>query len=179
MPNIDLSLFTLEDIDETYLSWFSDPEVVQHLDVRHVVHDKNLLTASAEIKVNDTNSYFYSICAKSGEKIGTVSLQKEPHDDVGSYGYLIGSREYWGGPFALQAQIAILDFGFSHLNLRRIWGGATAGNLASLFNFRRLGFKHEGTRRQAMTDASGNVVDSMQFGILAPEWSQQRNRLFK
>jgi len=179
MSEVDLSLFTLEDIDETYLFWFSDPEVVQHLDVRHVVHDKDLLITSAKNRIEDPNCYFFSICAKSGEKIGTVSLRKEPFDAVGSYGYLIGTRKYWGGPFALQAQIAILDFGFEKIKLRRIWGGATANNLASLFNFKRLGFVHEGTRRQAFTDVDGKIVDSIEFGLLAQEWAQHRIHLIK
>ncbi len=179
MPNVTLRPFIESDIDESYLSWFADEEVIKHLYVRHIAQDVERIKVSARGKIDAPNSYFFCIVVDAEKKIGTISLNKDPFDDVASYGYLIGSRSHWGGPYAIEAQAALFDFGFRTLGLRRIWADALSTNVPSLFNFHRLGFTREGVRRQAAVDGNGEAVDAIEYGLLADEWDHRRTRFFE
>lgn len=58
------------------------------------------------------------------------------------------ARPYWGQGIMTEVLTAVLDFGFSSMNLNRIEAFVMPGNAASLKVLAKMGFAQEGTLRQ-------------------------------
>lgn len=99
--------------------------------------------------------------------IHMVDLGARAHTVYLSVG--IGERDWWGKGVVREARAAILDHYFSRGYIRA-WGMVRADNYASIYNYQRLGFRHEGTLRNSMLLADGSIRDELIFGMLAKEW---------
>ena len=171
-----LKSLDIEDISEDYLSWLNDPEVNRFLDVRH--NPPRTKEAAAEhLSSYDGKMRFYwgIYNIVNNELIGTITLCRNLHETA-SFGYLIGNKKYWGTGAAIESIALVLDYAFEVLKLRKVWGGANEKNVSSLFNFKKLGFVHEGILRQAEL-LDDTVTDGYLFGILKSEWGGRRRQL--
>ena len=96
---------------------------------------------------------------------------------IGLYRQGGGAAEigYWVSPasrgrgFVTEAARAVVDWAFSDegLDLARIEWRAVVGNIASARAARTLGFRFEGTLRQALRNGSGSRDDGWIAGLLA------------
>ena len=84
--------------------------------------------------------------------------------------WLDGGAE--GRGFMTAAVSALLQYGFGELGLNRIEIRAGVRNRRSRAIPRRLGFRHEGTLRQAEW-VGGRFVDHAVYGLLASEWPRR------
>jgi RimJ/RimL family protein N-acetyltransferase len=105
--------------------------------------------------------------------IGHVSVFgfHEPSDrgEIG-YGLL---RARWGQGLMHEALIAVVDYAFGPLGLRRLEADIHPGNLASLRSVERLGFAREGFLRERW-QVGDEISDSVLLGLLAREWRERR-----
>jgi len=171
-----LRFLEADDLNEDYLGWLRDPEVNRFLEVRYNPPTKE--TAIEHLNTYDQKMrFFWGIYAIEDDRfIGTITLSKNPYEDSATYGYLIGNRKYWGTSAASEAIALSREYAFEELGLRRVGGGANEKNIGSLFNFKKLGFVHEGTQRQIEV-IEGVITDSYTFGILKHEWEERRKHL--
>jgi len=172
--DIVLQPFTAEDVDQQYYNWLQDEEIVRYLDVARKDRSPEALLEYVNQISNSPDNFFFKICLKdSMAKIGTISLALHRIHNTASYGYIIGERDYWGGTWALQAQIGLFDYAFDNLSLRKIIGGAVTSNVGSIFNFNRLGLEREGIRRShCLVGMDGNeVCDYADYGCLVEGWA--------
>ena len=103
------------------------------------------------------------------ELIGSCGLRMETAKAIqGDIGYEL-SPENWGKGYASEAARAIVDFGFTHLNLHRIWSSCIAENTNSVRVLERLGMQLEGQLREEEF-FKGRWWDTLIFGILKNEW---------
>lgn len=87
----------------------------------------------------------------------------------------IGDHAWWGKGVVQEVRAALLDFIFDQAGGHRAFGMVHAGNTASIYNYQRLGFRHEGTLRRHRTLArTGEQVDLLAFGMLKEEWQARR-----
>jgi len=104
------------------------------------------------------------------ERVGDVSLA--PIDDRRGWanlGYWI-HPDHQGEGYATAAARLILSHGFDELRLHRISAAIVAPNGASQRVVEKLGFVHEGTKRDdAFHD--GEHVDREMYALLREEWS--------
>lgn len=92
-----------------------------------------------------------------GVLVGTVGLHRiTPHDAGGQaeLGYWMAA-EARGKGYTVEAARAAIDWGFGELGLARIRWQAVLGNIPSARAARTLGFRFEGTMRQALTSPRG------------------------
>ena len=69
----------------------------------------------------DTTSYVFVITLKkTGELIGAMGLHLQPMHDRAEAGYWI-AESHWNKGYATEALKAVLDFGFTQLNLHKIF----------------------------------------------------------
>jgi RimJ/RimL family protein N-acetyltransferase len=103
------------------------------------------------------------------EVIGTCTLfHIEQQHRRAELGYVL-RRDQWGRGLATEALTALVNHGFSTLGLHRLEADIDPRNAASIRLVERLGFKREGHLRERYF-VSGQIQDSLIYGLLAPEW---------
>ncbi|QPV62006.1 GNAT family N-acetyltransferase [Halosimplex litoreum] len=103
------------------------------------------------------------------EPVGDVSLA--PIDDRRGWanlGYWI-HPDHQGEGYATEAARLVVDHGFAALGLHRISATIHAGNGASERVVEKLGFSHEGTKRDD-DFVNGEYVDREVYAVLREEW---------
>jgi ribosomal-protein-alanine N-acetyltransferase len=83
-------------------------------------------------------------------------------------GYALGSMA-WGKGYMHEALTALLDYGFSELNLNRVEADIDPRNGASAKTLERLGFTREGLLRERWI-VNGEVSDTAFYGLLKRDW---------
>ena len=79
------------------------------------------------------------------------------------------AHDAWGHGYMNEALRALLEFGFTQLDLNRVEADIDPRNEASARSLERLGFVSEGYLRQRWI-VSGEVSDSRLYGLLRSEW---------
>ncbi len=77
----------------------------------------------------------------------------------------------WGDGVATEAARALLEWGFTHLDLHRVQSEVDTRNPASARVLEKLGFQREGTLREDCV-VDGEVSDSWVYGLLRREWTR-------
>jgi len=133
--------------------------------------------AEARASVERAKGYFpeqvalrWSICCRGDDRmIGHLSLfnfsEQSGRADIG-YGL---ARPHWGQGFMNEALVAVVDYAFGPLGLRRIEADIDPRNHASLRALERLGFAREGLLRERW-QVGDEISDSVLMGLLAHEW---------
>jgi RimJ/RimL family protein N-acetyltransferase len=78
-------------------------------------------------------------------------------------------KSVWGKGLGTEATHLVIDYGFNMLNLNRIQLHVNAENEAAKAVYKKIGFKHEGTLRQAMYK-NNKYYDFWLMSILAEEY---------
>jgi RimJ/RimL family protein N-acetyltransferase len=68
-----------------------------------------------------------------------------------------------------RALALLVDYGFRHRNLHRVWLGTQSRNEAGLRAYTAVGFVEESRSRDAVW-ADGHYVDEVTMGVLRSEW---------
>jgi RimJ/RimL family protein N-acetyltransferase len=84
-------------------------------------------------------------------------------------GIAIGDKGYWGKGFGRDAVSTLVDYGFRHLNMHRIWLGVLASNERAIRSYRACGFREE-VRRRRHVWVDGYLQDEVMMGVLRAEW---------
>ena len=90
------------------------------------------------------------------------------HDRRASIGYDL-SRQYWGQGLMTEAVRAMVNFGFTRMNLNRIEADADGRNLASARVLHKAGFHDEGVQYEQFYD-HGGFYDLHLFALLRREY---------
>lgn len=155
----------------------SDPEVTEFYDEDAFV---DISQASDQIAAWE-NGFKNKRCVRWG------IIRKVKDDLMGSCGYYgfhswnkrasIGyelARPYWHQGIMTEALSAIIDFGFSRLELNRIDAVVMPENTVSINMLERLGFRNEGLLREYERWGSKGFVDLCMFAILRKDWGISR-----
>jgi [ribosomal protein S5]-alanine N-acetyltransferase len=113
---------------------------------------------------------------KGQRTIGNALLfQFDTQNEVAEIGYVI-AREHWGKGYASEAMCPLIDHAFNALCFHRLEAKLDPRNLASARVLGKLGFVHEGTRREnwfepaGVADSDNGRSDSGLYGLLRKEW---------
>ncbi len=90
------------------------------------------------------------------------------HDRRASIGYDL-ARAYWGQGLMTEAVQAIVDFGFTKMNLNRIEADADGRNPASARVLEKVGFRNEGIQYEQFYE-NGGFYNLHLFGLLVREY---------
>ncbi|MDQ4052803.1 MAG: GNAT family N-acetyltransferase [Actinomycetota bacterium] len=156
------------------LSYYGDPVVVRHL--LHDVLDEALVAEklkkfqanTAPGSVGDTLSL---VVEHDGEVAGDLMLRFTFGDppSVAEVGWVFNPA-YAGQGFATEAARAMLDLGFRHFGLHRIFAQLDARNASSARLCERLGMTREAHFRKDFW-SKGEWTDSAHYGLLREEWA--------
>ncbi len=106
------------------------------------------------------------------ELVGAIGLGVDAAHNRAELGYWIG-KKHWNRGIASEAAAAMLEHGFSTLNLGRIFAGHYLANPASGKVLRRIGMLHEGTFRRHVL-RFGVWHDVEMYALLKTDWLAPR-----
>ncbi len=104
--------------------------------------------------------------AIDGQSVGGIGL--DLHGDVFRRSAEIGiwlGEPYWGRGIATEAVRALTEYGFTHFDLCRIFGGVFEWNPASMRMLEKAGYFFEGRLRKSVTK-DGQTIDQMLYAIV-------------
>jgi len=81
--------------------------------------------------------------------------------------------KYWNRGYATEVAHAIVDFGFNHFGVHRIWADCVADNAGSAHVLEKLGMKLKGRLREKEF-YKGKWWDKLIYGILVDEWEAHK-----
>lgn len=85
-------------------------------------------------------------------------------------GITIGDSAYWGRGYGRESVMLLLDYGFRHHNLHKVWLHVHASNVRAVRSYQACGFVAEGRLREHVW-CDGQYDDVLVMGILRTEWT--------
>ena len=158
-----------EDSTEDYLGWLNDPQILRYRGPKAFPSSLEGLKTYLE-SLDSRSDLMLAICLKdSGRHIGNIALNSILwiHRSA-ELSMMIGAKDLWGKRFGKEAIYGVCQHGFYNMGLYRIW--AESPNPAFNGAVRSLGWKHEGTKRQAFL-LDGELVDIDCYGLLKTEFA--------
>lgn len=109
----------------------------------------------------------------TGQLVGTCGIRLASSGaQEGDIGYELDPR-FWGHGYATEAARAIVDYGFTELELHRVWSWCVADNARSARVLERIGMRREGRQRE-VEFFKGRWWDRLLYAILVYEWQVQQ-----
>ncbi len=105
-----------------------------------------------------------------GRLLGFLAVHSiEWNNQLGEISIGIGNPADWGKGYGSEAMRLALRYAFHELNLNRVWLTVISYNARAIHLYEKLGFRHEGVRRQAVL-RDGKRYDMLVMGLLRSEW---------
>jgi ribosomal-protein-alanine N-acetyltransferase len=124
-------------------------------------------------------SYTFMIELKAENKlIGVMGLHNvNVNNGTAATGSWI-NKKYWRQGYITEAKIAVNDFAFNKLQLRRLNSTVITTNKASNATQKKVGYMFEGVQRKgSKSKASGKISDLNMYGLLKEDWKKARKSL--
>ena len=179
MEAIQTERLVLRDFEESdwksIHDYASDQEVVRYMDWGPNTAEETMnfiKRAAARREEKPRRSYDLAvILASQNALIGACGIYvSNPEGREGFIGYVF-NRNFWGRGYATEAAKTLLEFGFSQLNLHRIFATCDPMNIASARVLEKIGMQHEGRLREHKW-AKEKWRDSLLYAILDYEWER-------
>ncbi|MGH2535216.1 MAG: GNAT family N-acetyltransferase [Thermomicrobiales bacterium] len=153
--------------------WFNDPEIMRGWGVPAATCSMAWVQRRIEEWLDDEVRLDRPVAmiveTMDAEAIGLIVLSDlRPNSRSCELSILIGGLERWGQGYGTDALRTTLDTSFSEWNLHRVWVRSESGNERAHRLYRRCGFRHEATMRDAAY-LDGRYEDVLIFAILEGE----------
>lgn len=165
-------LRTVEAEDVPFLqAAVNDPDVRRYIGVFEGPYDRQRFEGEwlERMRESDGPDLLVTTPDDDPDRLGNVSLA--PLDERRGWANLGAwiHPDHWGEGYATEASALLVDHGFAERRLHRVSASVDAPNDAARRVLERLGFVHEGTRREDAYVA-GEHVDREVYGLLRSEW---------
>jgi len=152
-----------------FLRWFNDPDVRPYLMTIFPVTEGKERDWIENMNKKSETEVVLMIEAK-GVPIGTMGIHAiDWRSGVGTTGAAIGEKQYWDKGYGTDAKMALLDYAFNTLNLRKIMTRVKAFNKRSIAYSLHCGYKVEG-RLKEQVFAHGCYWDEVILGLFKKDW---------
>jgi RimJ/RimL family protein N-acetyltransferase len=161
-----------------FTRWFNDAETVSFLSMRAPMSqagEEQWFNRMLEQEGKD--AYHFVMCRIADDlPLGTIGLfHVDTLNGSAGIGISIGEKSLWGQGLGTDAMFALLDFGFGHLRLERMWLEVYDFNVRARRSYDKCGFVLEGTERHAIFK-QGRFIDVHLMSILRDEWAAQERK---
>lgn len=163
-----LRRFVLEDADDMYKNWASDPEVTRFLTwPTHTSVDVTKFVLNDWIANYDDGGFFNWAMEykETGRVIGNISVVRlNENTKAADIGYCM-SRAYWGQGLMPEALKAVMDYLFDVVEVNRIAACHDINNPKSGRVMEKAGMKQEGILRDAGRNNLG-ICDEVWYAMI-------------
>ena len=153
-----------------YVVWLNDLEVIHHLKTYPPMNLEDE-TDWYESQRKDGSTLNLAIVVSDEERhIGSVSLMKiNQREQNAELGIMIGDKTCWGQGYGREAIQLLLRYGFTTLNLHRIYLRVDASHTPAIRCYLSCGFVEEGRLRDVVF-RQGRFEDQLIMSVLRPEY---------
>lgn len=153
----------------TFQKWINDPEIRQfiraYLPMTEIGETKWIESLESKREENIVLGIEFE-----GRLVGSMGVHgiswRDRHCTTGA---VIGDKTCWGKGIGTDAKMALLNYIFNTLNLRKVLSVVYAFNKRSLHYSLHCGYKVEGVQRKQCF-VNGRYVDAIQLGLFKHEW---------
>jgi len=168
-----LRQFRVEDAEDMFRNWASDPEVTRFLTwpAHQSVDVTRWLLGDWVSHYGDGGYFSWAIEWKeTGGVIGSIAVVRlEEAIDEAEIGYCLG-RAFWGRGIMPEALRAVMDYLFDTAGVNRITAGHDVNNPGSGRVMEKAGMKKEGVRRSGGKNNQG-ICDTACYALLRSDRS--------
>jgi RimJ/RimL family protein N-acetyltransferase len=173
---LELREFEKADWREVH-EYASDPQVVRFTSWGPNTEEETrrfIQRSNAYQKEKPRVKYSLAVVIRDGNRLigGCGIYESNIESREGWIGYCL-NRQFWGQGYATETARALLGFGFTHLNLHRIFATCDPANTASAHVMEKIGMQYEGHLRENM-QCRGTWRDSLLYAILDHEWKTSK-----
>ncbi len=158
-------------------AYSTDPEVVQYVPGEFPAEEETraIVRLWMDGQTDEPPRYDFAVTVRPDDfVIGWCCLQISSGDRrVGELMYVL-NRNFWKHGYASEAAQAMVDYGFSKLQLHRIYATCRPENTGSWHVLEKLGMRREGLLRENVW-IRGSWWDSYLYAIVDDEWKTQKN----
>jgi RimJ/RimL family protein N-acetyltransferase len=162
-----LRALTEEDLDQTRM-WINDPVTAQLMDHVRPVAELNHRAWYQRIVTDPAQVVFAVESTMSAVHIGNCGLKDIDVQARRAELWMYLGESYRGKGYGTHACWALCQYGFTWLNLHRIFLHVLASNLPAIALYEKVGFKREGLLRDAVF-VKGRYEDCVVMGLLQHE----------
>jgi ribosomal-protein-alanine N-acetyltransferase len=143
---VSLRIFTEHDINDRYLSWLNDLEVVKYSNQRFITH--TIESSMVYLKAfNNSSNIFLSISTiDKNIPIGTLTIYHSPQHQTADIGILVGEKSLWGNGYGQDAWDTIIKLLSRLPSIRKITAGAVSANIGMINLMIRSGMSFEAAK---------------------------------
>jgi len=154
--------FTAFDIDDSYIGWLNDPDVVRFSNQRFLRHDKGSCLRYL-VSFEATANLFMSARRLSDDRpIGTLTAYVSSHHGTVDVGIMIGDKSAWGLGYGQDAWDTLTNWLLLREDIRKLTAGTLACNYGMIKLMERSGMTLEAVRK-AQEIVAGRPVDILYY----------------
>lgn len=134
----------------------------------------------ASWRKKEMDKYSFYIELKSENKvIGVIDLRVNSQSKIANTGSWL-NKKYRRNGYMTEAKIAVNNFAFNDLGMRRLHTEVFAQNIPSQKTQEKMGYVKEGyLRKHAIAISTGKIHDEIKYGMLKSEWQKRLPQLKK
>ena len=138
--NIKIRILGKSDYSQSYLNWFSDPDIVKFSENRKKVFSKESQIEYIKSFENKKTKFLYGIFFKNIH-IGNIEINpinyKFKHANIS---YIIGEKKFWGKGIATYSITYISQIAKNQFKLKKLYAGCASENIPSIKVLKKNGF---------------------------------------
>ena len=170
-PRFVVRTLTREDVGEDLVSWLAEPEFMLGLNLPW----RRLSRAQVVRFVLDFDNqtrFFLGIFERgSAAALGFYTVQIDARNACAETAVVVGDRAWWGRDVVRETRAALLQWLFTDGAMHKVLGRPHGRNVASIYNYKALGFRCEAVLREQLLAVDGSTrLDQLVFGLLRSEW---------
>ena len=164
---LKLRRFTVEDAQEMYDNWASDPRVTKYLSWEpHTSPEATAALLREWVKSYENDNCYNWVMEYEGHCIGTISVVRQSdRNESAELGYDLGCN-YWNKGLMTEAAKAVIRFLFEEVGCHRVVIRHAVKNPASGRVAQKCGLTYEGTHRETFKSRDGEFLDIAEYAIL-------------
>jgi ribosomal-protein-alanine N-acetyltransferase len=144
---IELKPFLVADINDVYVGWLNDQNVMKFSNQRFFVHNMESCLRYQESFKNTDNLFMAIRRLSDGKMIGTITAYISKNHGTVDLGILIGDKTVWGMGYGLDAWITFTNWLLDRSDMRKLTAGTLACNFGMIKLMERSGMVLEATRK--------------------------------
>lgn len=139
--------FTASDIDDAYIHWLNDPDVVRFSNQRFLSHDRRSCLRYLASFEGTTNLFMSAHRLSDDRPIGTLTAYVSNHHGTADVGIMIGDKSAWGLGYGQDAWNTLTNWLLARENIRKLTAGTLACNFGMIKLMERSGMVLEAVRK--------------------------------